>query len=726
LIQKKSVCYYLPAYTEDKLITGRKEHPVKVYTGGSIRNVAVVGHGSSGKTSLVAGCLFLGGVGNRLGKVDEGTTVTDFDSEEIERKISISTAIAPIEWNKAKINFLDTPGKGVFVQDTRNSMRITDAAVILVEAVSGVEVQTEKVFNFSEEFHLPVILVVNKLDRENAAFDKAVSSIQQFFGRTAIPLHLPIGTERNFRGVVDLVDLKAYQYDPNGSGRFKEIDIPSELINEAQKAHEAVVEIVAEGNDSLMEEFFEKGTIPQEHLLPGLAQAIADRRLYPILAHSALLNIGTQNLVDFIVNFVPSPSGKCLLSATNLQKDSQVERSAIDEAPLSVYVFKTQVDPFAGRLSYLKVCSGVLKTDSTILNFSRGITERLAHLSIPQGKTPVEVPELHAGDIGVVAKLKESVTGDTLGDKDHGILFQNLSFPEPLITFAMEPKSRGDEEKISSALHRIIEEDPTLRFGRDQQTNEMLLSGMGQLHIETVVARLKKRFGVEVTLKPPKVPYRETIRGKADVQGRHKKQSGGHGQYGDCKIKMEPLPRGANFEFVNEIFGGAIPRNFIPAVEKGILESAARGFLAGYPVVDFRVTLYDGSYHDVDSSELAFKIAGSIAFKKAMEVANPVLLEPIMNVEVYAPEAYAGDLMGDLNSRRGRVQGMDSKGGMQVIKAQAPMAEMLSYAPALTSMTQGRGDYTMEFSHYDLVPAQIADKIIAQAKAARAGVEEEH
>jgi elongation factor G len=388
---------------------------------------------------------------------------------------------------------------------------------------------------------------------------------------------------------------------------------------------------------------------------------------------------------------------------------------------LSVFVFKTLADPFAGRLSFLKVFSGTLKTEATVTNHNRGTSERLAHLAIPQGKTPVEIPELHAGDIGVVAKLKDTVTGDTLGDKEHPVFYQKLSYPEPLITFAIEPKSRGDEDKISIALHRLLEEDPTLRFGRDQQTHEMLLSGMGQLHIETIVARLKKRFGVEVTLKPPKVPYRETIRGRADVQGRHKKQSGGHGQYGDCKIKMEPLPRGGHFEFVNEIFGGAIPKNFIPAVEKGILESAARGYLAGYPVVDFRVILYDGSYHDVDSSEMAFKIAGSLAFKKAMEVASPVLLEPIMNVEVYAPDVYAGDLMGDLNGRRGRVQGMEAKAGNQVIKAQVPMSEMLSYAPTLTSMTQGRGDYTMEFSHYEVVPNQIAEKIVSQAKAAKAG-----
>ena len=657
-----------------------------------------------------------------VGRVDDGTALTDFDPEEIERKISISTAIASSEWNKTKINFLDTPGKGVFIQDTRTSMRVSESVLILVDAVAGVEVQTEKVFKFSEEFSSPAAFVVNKLDRENASFERAVASLQENFGRTAIPVHLPIGSEKAFRGIVDLVDLKAYEFEPNGSGRAKAIDIPPGMQDAVAKGHEAIVEMVAEGNDHLMEEFFDKGTIPLEDLVPGLRQAITERKIHPVLASSALLNVGSQTLSDFIVNYLPSPVGiKTIPAMTSAQGTDAVERSTRSEGPLSVFVFKTLADPFAGRLSFLKVFSGTLKTEATVSNHNRGTSERLAHLAIPQGKTPVEVTELHAGDIGVVAKLKDTVTGDTLGDKEHPIFYQKLSYPEPLITFAIEPKSRGDEDKISIALHRLLEEDPTLRFGRDQQTHEMLLSGMGQLHIETIVARLKKRFGVEVTLKPPKVPYRETIRGRADVQGRHKKQSGGHGQYGDCKIKMEPLPRGGQFEFVNEIFGGAIPKNFIPAVEKGILESAARGYLAGYPVVDFRVTLYDGSYHDVDSSEMAFKIAGSLAFKKAMEVASPVLLEPIMNVEVYAPDVYAGDLMGDLNSRRGRVQGMDAKAGNQVIKAQVPMSEMLSYAPTLTSMTQGRGDYTMEFSHYEVVPNQIAEKIVSQAKAAKAG-----
>ena len=692
---------------------------MKVYSPVDIRNVAVAGHGSSGKTSLVAGCLYVAGVGNRLGRVEEGTTLTDFDPEEIERKISISTGLAFMERGKTKINLLDTPGKGIFIQDARNSMRVAEAALIVVDAVSGVEVQTEKVFQFAEEFDLPVGFVLNKLDRENADFERAVSVLQEHFGRTVTPMQIPIGNEKNFSGVIDLVELKASRYEPDGDGKGTPIEIPESLKEAAEKGHEAIVEMVAEGDDQLMEQFFDQGTIPNEDLVPGLKRAIAERQLFPVYCYSALLNVGSSDLVDVLVDYLPSPAESSFRLGGEGEGSGQ--RQGTENEPVSAYVFKTVADPFAGRLSYLKMVSGVLENDATLSNFNQGLSERLSHLSIPQGKSAVEISKLFPGDLGVVAKLKETVTGNTLGDKDHPILYDNLNFPEPLISFAVAPKSRGDEDKIGNALHKILEEDPTLRFGRDQQTNEMLLSGRGQLHIEIIVARLKKRFSVDVGLKPPKIPYRETIRGKADVQGRHKKQSGGHGQYGDCKIRMEPLARGENFEFVNEIFGGSIPRNYIPAVEKGILESASRGYVAGYPVVDFRVTLYDGSYHDVDSSELAFKIAGSLAFKKAMEHASAALLEPIMNVEVYAPEAYAGDLMGDLNSRRGRVQGMDSRPGTQVIKAQVPMAEMLSYAPTLTSLTQGRGDYTMEFSHYEIVPGQIAEKIIDQAKAAAEG-----
>ena len=685
---------------------------MKVYEPANIRNVAVTGHGSCGKTSTVAACLYAGGIGNRLGKVDDGTAVTDFDNEEIERQISISTGVAFIEQGKTKINFLDTPGKGIFIQDARNSMRVADAVLILLDAVSGVEVQTEKVFQYSEEFNLPIVFVINKLDRENADFERAVTSVQEHFGRTSIPVQQPVGKEKQLSGLIDLINLQACQYSQDGEGKATPCEITDSHKDTVQKGHDAIVEMVAEGDDQLMEQFFDQGTIRKEDLIPAFKQAVSERKIFPIFASSALLNFGAYDLIRGIIDYFPSPKDSVpkLIDEDDLRKEGEKEKT------VSTYIFKTLSDPFAGRLSYLKVVSGILKNDATLTNYNKENSERLAHLSIPQGKSAVEVPELHPGDIGVVAKLKDSLTGNTLGDKDHPTKYKNLDFPEPLITFAIAPKSRGDEDKISNALHKILEEDPTLRFGRDQQTNEMLLSGMGQLHIEIIVARLKNRFGVEVGLKPPKIPYRETIRGKADVQGRHKKQSGGHGQYGDCKIRIDPLPRGEQFQFVNEIFGGAIPKNYIPAVEKGILESAARGYLAGYPVVDFRVTLYDGSYHDVDSSELAFKIAGSLAFKKGMELASPVLLEPIMSVEVYTPESYSGDLMGDLNSRRGRVQGMDSRPGIQVIKAQVPMAEMLSYAPTLTSMTQGRGDYTMEFSHYEIVPREVAEKVIAEAK----------
>ncbi|MGB7622845.1 MAG: elongation factor G [Terriglobia bacterium] len=698
---------------------------MKVYEGANIRNLCFVGHGSSGKTSIVSGLLFTAGMVNRLGRVDEGTTVTDYDEEEIERKITISTSMAYAEWNKAKINFLDTPGYGFFINDTRAALRVADAAAVVVDAVAGVEVQTERVWSFADEFSLPRLIIMNKLDRERASFERSIESIRENFGRAAIAIQLPIGLEKAFRGVIDLVSLKAYLYDTTGSGQATESDIPGDLQEAAQKAHEALVEQVAEGNDALMEEFFEKGTLPLEDLEKGLRQAIAERRIVPVLCASANFNIGAQNLLEAIVTYMPAANARPVAGSESSQEEKETTRKVADDEPLSLFVFKTVADPFAGRVTYFRVYSGVLKNDATVQNLTRGSSEKMAHIGILQGKNTTAVAELRAGDIGAVAKLKDTVTGDSLGDKAHPIYYKPVKFPEPAIAFAIEPKSRQDEDRIGTSIHRILEEDLALRFSRDPQTHELLLSGTGQQHIEIIVSRLKRRYQVEVKLKTPKVPYRETVIGKADAQGRHKKQTGGHGQYGDCKIKMEPLPRGQGFEFVNEIFGGSIPRNFIPAVEKGIIDAASRGFLAGYPVVDFRTILYDGSYHDVDSSELAFKIAGSLAFKKAMEQAKPVLLEPIMNVEIIAPEQYAGDLMGDLNSRRGRIQGMDSRSGNQIIKAQVPMSEMLTYAPVLTSATQGRGSYSMEFSHYDIVPSQISQKIIEAAKAARAGKEEE-
>jgi elongation factor G len=696
---------------------------VKVYESNEIRNVGLIGHGNSGKTSLAAGILYATGATNRLTRVDEGNTITDFDDDEIQRKVTISTGVAVAEWNKTKINLLDTPGFNIFINDTRAALVAADAALVLVDGVAGVEVQTEKVWGFCDSFGLPRAVVINKLDRERASFERALESVQANFGRTAVPVHLPLGAERDFRGVVDLLAMKAYTYEPDGDGKGKEEAIPAAMVEAAQKAHDALVEMIAEGNDALMEEYFEKGALSPEHMTAGLKQAILERRLFPVLCAAGLHNVATDRILNFVVENLPAPTDRGEVKGAN--GDQEMTRKIADSEPVSAFVFKTVADPFSGRVSYFKVYSGVLKNDANLSNSRTNGAERLSHIGCLMGKALQPVTELHAGDIGAVAKLKDTLTGDSLFDKSAPIAYPPVKLPEPSIAYAIEAKSRQDEDRVGNAIQRILEEDQSLRFYRDPQTKEFLLAGSGQQHVEVIVSRLRKRYSVDVALKAPKIPYRETIRGKADVQGRHKKQTGGHGQFGDCWIRMEPLPRGANFEFVNDIFGGSIPKNYIPAVEKGIIETAEKGYLAGYPVVDFKVELYDGSYHDVDSSELSFKLAARKAFKAAMEEAKPALLEPIMNVEIEAPVEYAGDLMGDLNGRRGRISGMDTRGGTQILRAQVPMAEMLNYQNDLISMTQGRASFTMEFSHYDFVPQLQAEKIIAAAKAAKAGEEEE-
>jgi len=708
---------------------------MKAYGTAFIRNVGIVGHGDTGKTQLVSSLLYTAGIGNRLPKVAEGNTVTDWDEEEIARKITIKTGLAFAEWappgqaEKTKINFLDAPGYSTFLNETRASLIAADGALILVDAVAGVQVVTEKVWDYATEYDLPRAFLINWMDRELASFERTLSSIQQLFGRSVVPIQLPLGEERSFRGVVDLVSMKAHVYQPDGNGRAMVEEIPAELADAAQEAHEKLVEMVAEGDDKLMEAFFEKGTLPVEDLTRGLRDAIRTKRIFPVVLSSALRNVGSETLLNLLVELFPDPAarGKVAGYSQPDRKGDTLERKGSDAEPVAIYVFKTMADPFAGRISYFKVVSGVLKNDATLANFNRSTTERLQHIQVMQGKTGTAVAELHAGDIGAVAKLKETLSGDTLGDKAAPIFFPLARIAEPSITFAIEPKTRADEDRIGQAIHKILEEDLALRFSRDPQTKEFLLSGAGQQHIEVVVAKLHKRYHVDLTLKPPKVPYRETIRGRADAEGKHKKQTGGHGQFGVCRVKMEPMPRGTGFEFVDDIFGGAIPKNFIPSVEKGIRDAAGRGYLAGYPVVDFRAILYDGKYHDVDSSDIAFKIAGALAFKEGMKQAKPALLEPIMNVEVYAPDQYSGDVMGDLSARRGRISGSETRASNVVVKAQVPLAEMLSYATDLTSMTQGRASYTMEFSHYDFVPNELAEKIIAQAKAAREGepVEEE-
>ena len=697
---------------------------MKVYEGANVRNVAIVGHGHAGKTTLVSAMLYTAGATQRMGRVDDGSATTDYDDEEIARKMSISTGLAYVEWEKTKINLIDTPGFNMFVHEAKMVLPVVDAAIVVVDGVAGVEVVTQRVWNYCEEYNTPRLIVASRMDRDRASADRVLESVTNAFGRNVIPIELPIGSEKNLSGVVDLVRMKAYSYELGGNGKGKEIEIPADLKDRAQEAHERLVELVAEGNDALMEEFFEKGTLPEEDLVPALHNAIREDKIFPVIFSSGLGNIGADRVMDFIVDYTPAPSEHEWVQgeAAPSGNGDTPRRHETDAEPASLYVFKTVSDPFAGRISYFKVFSGVVKNDATVQNFTRGSQEKLAHIAVVQGKTSVPINELHAGDIGAVAKLKDALTGDTLGDKSAPIQYPRVKLPEPAITFAIEPKSRADEDKLGPGIHKLMEEDAMLRFFRDAQTNEFLIAGTGQQHIEVVVAKMKKRYHTEVNLKAPKVPYRETIRGKADVQGRHKKQTGGHGQYGDCKIKMEPLPRGGNFEFVNDIFGGAIPKNYIPPVEKGIKDAAARGYLAGYPVVDFKVILYDGSYHDVDSNDLSFQMAGRIAFRKAMEIAKPTLLEPIMGVEITVPDEFAGSIMGDLNSRRGRIQGMDNKAGNTVVKAEVPMAEMLTYGADLTSMTQGRGSFNMEMHHYDIVPGQIQEKIIEKYKAERGEV----
>ncbi len=700
---------------------------MKAYEGANIRNVAVIGHGHAGKTSLVSAMLYAAGANQRQGRVDDGSATTDYDEEEIARKMSISASLAHVEWGSTKINIVDTPGFSMFVHEAKLVLPVVDAAIVVVDGVAGVEVVTQRVWNYCEEYQTPRLIVASRMDRDRADAERVLESLTNAFGRSVIPLELPIGKEKNFRGVVDLVTLKAYTYELGGNGKGKEIEIPSDMKAEVQAQHEKLVELVAEGNDALLEEFFEKGTIPEEDLIPALHNAIREDKIFPVIFGSGLGNIGADRVMDFIVDYTPAPSEHDWVqgdpaSSTN---GELAKRHETDAEPLSLYVFKTVSDPFAGRISYFKVFSGVLRNDSSVVNFSRGSQEKLAHLAILQGKTSVPVAELHAGDIGAVPKLKDTLTGDTLGDKSAPIQYPRVKLPEPAITFAIEPKSRADEDKLGPGIHKLMEEDAMLRFFRDPQTKEFLIAGTGQQHIEVVVSKMKKRYHTEVVLKAPKVPYRETIRGKADVQGKHKKQTGGHGQYGDCKIKMEPLPRGSEFEFVNDIFGGSIPKNYIPAIEKGIRDAAARGHLAGFPMVDFRVILYDGSYHDVDSNDMSFQMAGRIAFRKAMEQAKPTLLEPVMAVEITIPDDFAGSIMGDLNSRRGRIQGMDNKGGTTIVKAEVPMAEMLTYGVDLTSMTQGRGSFNMEMHHYDAVPGMLQEKIVEKARAARGDVKEE-
>ncbi len=689
---------------------------MKVYATEAIRNLAVIGHGDAGKTQLISSLLYVAGATPRWGKVDEGTTVTDYDEDSIARKITLNTALAHLDISDTKLNFIDTPGYAAFVAHARPALRVADCAIAVVDGVKGVEVQTEKTWAYANEFILPRMMAVTKLDKEHSDFGLALDSAHKVFSRAIIPFTLPIGKEKDFKGVVDVVHLKAYEFDDHGKPR--EIDIPAEGRGLVDKTRERLVELVAESDDALLEKYFNQGALDDSDVLPNIGKAITQSKLCPVFAVSNMTLVGLATLFDHIAEFAPNPAAhEAEHGKTSDDGGQPASRKYSVSEPFSAYVFRTIADPFTGRITVMKVISGKVGTDANVYNSTRGTSERLGALHTMQGKQLDKIPEAVAGDIIACVKLKETQTGDTLCDKAKQIVYEAVQYPEAAIAFAIEPKSRQDEEKLSAAIHRILEEDQALSFTRDGQTKEFLLAGSGQVHVESVVEKLKKRYGVEVMLHPPKVPYKETITLRAEVQGRHKKQTGGRGQFGDCKVVFEPLPRGEGFLFEDKIFGGAIPQQFRPAVEKGIVEAAQTGAIAGYPLVDFKVSLIDGSYHTVDSDEHSFRAAGRKAFRAAMEKVKPTLLEPIMDVEILAPQECSGDIMGDLNSRRGRVQGMETRGSQQVIKAQVPMSEMLDYQSRLNSITAARGSFHMQFSRYEQVPAQLAHKIVEQARA---------
>ena len=691
---------------------------MKAFSTENIRNLAVIGHGDAGKTQLVSSLLHVAGATTRWGKVDEGTTVTDYEEDSIERKVTLNNNFAHLEYKDTKVNLIDTPGYAAFVSHARPGLRVADCALVVVDGVNGIEVQTEKTWSYANEFLLPRFMVINKMEKERADFGHALDTATQSFARSIVPFTLPIGQETNFSGVVDVVHQKAYEFD--ASGKAKEIPIPETGREVFETTRERIIELVAESDDALMEKYFENGTLDEEDIYPNLAKAIAASKLCPVYAVSAYSLVGLSILLDHIVEFAPNPAThEAEYGFTDSdQNGERITRKYSNDEPFSAYVFRTIADPFAGRINVLKVVSGKISSDATVYNSSRDAQERLGALHVIQGKNLDKVNQAQTGDLIAVVKLKETQTGDTLCDKSGIIVFPPVEYPEAAISFAIEPKSRADEDKISAALHKILEEDQSLHFDRDAQTKEFILSGSGQLHIETVVDKLANRYHVEVALHPPKVPYKETISEQVEVQGRHKKQSGGRGQFGDCKCIFEPLERGAGFLWVDKIFGGSVPQNFRPAIEKGIVEAAQNGAIAGYPLVDFKVTLIDGSFHAVDSDEHSFRAAGRKAFRNAMEKARPTLLEPIMDVEVYCMQEVSGDIMGDLNSRRGRVQGMDMRGKQQVIKAQVPLSEMLDYQSKLNSITQARGSYHMQFSHYDPLPGNLANKVIDEARTA--------
>ncbi len=684
------------------------------YDSKSLQSIAVIGHGGTGKTSLCEAMTYVSGKSDRLGRVDDGSSSLDYEPEEHKRHVSISAAVTFVEWERHKITIIDTPGDSNFTHDTRSCLQNVDSALVIIDAVGGVEFQTEVVWEYAKDFKLPKVVMINRMDRERADFYNVIDSIGKRLGEKVTPLFLPIGTAENFVGIVDLIEMKALFFDDKGNGKYG--DIPADMKDNCEAYRAALMEDIAECDEQLMDIYLSDGELRIDDLKRGLREGLAAASLTPLICGSAIKLIGVSTLLNLIAGYLPSPVERGAITGTIPGTDKRESRQPDENAPFAARVFKTIADPYAGRLTIFRVYSGTLTSDTNVLNATRNTNERIGNIFYLEGKVQKPAEVLFAGDIAAVAKLKDTATGDTLCSEKAPIILDKITPSPAIMSFAIEPKSRGDEEKIVSSIHRLMEEDPTLLFHRETLTKEMILSGMGQVHIEVIVEKMKRKFGVEVNLNTPKVPYKETIKGKTNVQGKYKKQSGGRGQFGDAWLDIEPLPQGTGFQFVDKIVGGVIPNQYRPAVEKGIIEAMHEGVLAGYPMVDVKVSLVDGSYHTVDSSEMAFKIAGSMGFKKGVLACQPTLLEPIVHIDIEIPDEYMGDVIGDLNSRRGRVLGVDSKGSHQIVKGIAPLAEILKYAPDLRSMTSGRGTFTYEHSHYEEVPAYIAEKIIAESK----------
>ena len=681
----------------------------------NIRNIAIVAHSGAGKTSLSEAILFNAGAIDRIGTIEAGNTTMDYEPEETDRKISVTSAVAFCDWKDTRVNLIDTPGFINFIEDTRGCLRVSDGTVVIVSALSGVKAETEKIWRYTIEFDVPRVVFVNKLDKEAADFFNAISELEKSFEQEAIPIFVPIGTGENFKGIIDLISMKAYAFE---GGKETEIPIPDDLKQTAEDFRKKLVEKIAEADDSLLEKYLEGGELTNEEVQKGIKEAALTKRFIPVACGSATRNIGVRQLMDIMLMCLPTPGEMSRISpirGINPKDNKEIDRKPVSTDPLAAYVFKTIADPFAGKLSIFRVYSGVLKADSTVLNATSGAKERIGQVFYLVGKKHIPTQAVGAGEIAAVVKLKETNVGDSLCEEHHPLVLHKVKFAEPIIAYAIAPKTKGDEDKVGTGLHRLLEEDPTLRFARDEESKEMLLSGMGQVHLEVALEKLKRKFGVEVVMKTPKIAYRETIKAHAKAQGRYKKQSGGRGQYGDCWLEIEPLPRGTGYQFQDKIVGGVIPQQYRPAVEKGVAETMKEGVIAGYQMVDVKATLTDGSYHTVDSSEMAFKIAGSMAFKKAVQDAKPIVLEPIMKVEVVAPTYTLGAVIGDLNSKRGKVQGVEPQaGGNEKVVSLVPMAEMLVYANQLQSMTSGRGLYSMEFSHYEELPAHMTAKLVAE------------